>query len=404
MQPDALREMLELDHIINAIGYSTPLGNAVQDAEVIEAMSAAARTYIRMDQLEQRASELIANLTGAEAGYVVNGAAGGLVLAAAACLAGLDPVRMNALPEVLDGGPSSIVIHRAHRYDYDHTLRQAGAQLIEVGFPDLTFAYDLDAAIDARTAAVMFRADGSDNVVPLQDVVAIAHAKRVPVIVDAALAIPPVTNLSAFVAAGADLVVFSGGKAIEGPPASGFVAGRSDLIMSMALQHQDMDVRSETWTSRHLVEEGVIPGPPYQGIGRALKVGKEQIVGLCVALQKYVNRDHAADLARWRATIDRIRGALDGRVGSATVLSMDGGAPLQAVPEIRIALADPREAAAAVRALQARRPAVFVNERALWRGELVITPTNLLDGDESRLIDALIEVLGVDGRSECPGE
>src|SRR5690606_10760398 len=129
------------------------------------------------------------------------------------------------LPHVDEAVPSVVVVHRAHRYDYDHAIRQAGARFREVGFPDLTFPYELEGAIRQDTAAVMFRGDGSKNVVPLPEVVRIAHDAGVPVIVDAALTVPPVENLWKFVDAGVDLVAFSGGKAIGGPPASGFVVG-----------------------------------------------------------------------------------------------------------------------------------------------------------------------------------
>jgi L-seryl-tRNA(Ser) seleniumtransferase len=123
----------------------------------------------------------------------------------------------------------------------------------------------------------------------------------VPVIVDASAALPPRSNLRDFVAAGAALVAFSGGKALRGPQASGILVGRRDLIRSVALQHQDMDVYPATWTfRRELIDSGLLPGPPLQGIGRALKVGKEEIAGLLAALRLYLERDEAADEAEWR--------------------------------------------------------------------------------------------------------
>ncbi|MCW2780366.1 MAG: Pyridoxal phosphate-dependent transferase [Marmoricola sp.] len=389
MTPEQFLDRYGLDRVVNAVGFATRLGNGRLRPEVLEAMGAAASTYVRMDQFLERAGARIAELTNAEAGYVVNGAAGGLVLSAAACLAGLDPVRMNALPVILEGGKSTIVIHRAHRYDYDHALRQAGAELVEVGFPDLTFAYELDAAIDERTAAVMFRADGSGNVVALPEVIAIAHAKGVPVIVDAALSVPPVANLTAFTDLGADLVIFSGGKAIGGPPAAGFIAGRSSLIASIALQHQDMDVRTDTWGQRHLVDGGVIAGPPYQGIGRAMKVGKEQVAGLLAALDSYVTRDHEADLQMWLDRVNRIHDALAQSSPALRTTVDPGGSASDYVPTLRVELGSRARAAEVMRALQDDRPAVFLGEQELWRGALVMAPTNLEDAEEALLVAAL---------------
>src|SRR5439155_2537380 len=112
-----------------------------------------------------------------------------------------------------------------------------------------------------------------------------------------------------------DLVAFSGGKAIGGPQATGVLCGRADLIRSVALQHQDMDVLPETWTWRHYIEEGSMAGPPYHGLGRGFKVGKEAIVGLVTALQLYVRRDHAAERARWERDVAEIAAGLQGVPG-----------------------------------------------------------------------------------------
>lgn len=389
LSPEALLSRYGLDRVVNAIGYATPLGNCCPSSEVRDAMVAASQTYLRIDQLQQRASKVIANITGAQAGHVVNGASGGLVLAAAACMTGLDPVRMNRLPHTA-GMPDEIVVHRAHRYDYDHAVRQAGAQLIEVGFPELTFAYDFEAALGPETAAVLYRADKPANVLPLSDVVRIAHANGVPVIVDAALTVPPVSSLRAHTDAGADLVVFSGGKAIEGPPASGFVAGREDLITAVRLQHLDMDVRVDTWMLRDLIDDGTVLGPPYQGIGRAMKVGKEQIVGLLVALEEYIARDHEADLGRWRDAVARIASSLDPLPAGIELVVDHGGRPEGYVPQLRLRFGERARASAVLRRMQEHDPPVFLNEGGLWCGDLVVVPTNLLPGDEAVLVEAII--------------
>src|SRR5205814_4393848 len=117
------------------------------------------------------------------------------------------------------------------------------------------------------------------------ELVGVAHRHDLPVIVDAAAALPPAENLRAFIADGADLVVFSGGKAIGGPQVSGILVGRAELFDSVALQHQDMDVFPATWTWRErYLASGQLPGPPHHGLGRPMKVGKEEIVGRVVAV------------------------------------------------------------------------------------------------------------------------
>ena len=143
--------------------------------------------------------------------------------------------------------------------------------------------------------------------------VAIAHRHDLPVIVDAAAALPPVENLRRFIAAGASLVAYSGGKAIGGPQASGILVGRADLIDSVALQHQDMDVYPATWTWRErYIESEPLPGPPHHGLGRPLKVGKEEIAGLVVALRRFLTRDHAAERREQEERLATIVGALAG--------------------------------------------------------------------------------------------
>ena len=129
---------LGVERVINAVGPTTRLGSSVLAPDVIAAMTDAAGSFVRMNELQEAAGAAIAEITGAEAGYVTNGAAGGLMLAAAACIAGQDPLRMNQLPDTT-GMPNEIIIHRIHRNGYDHALRAAGAKLIEIGFPDLVF-------------------------------------------------------------------------------------------------------------------------------------------------------------------------------------------------------------------------------------------------------------------------
>lgn len=385
---------LGVERVINAVGPATRLGSSVLAPDVIAAMTDAAGSFVRMNELQEAAGAAIAEITGAEAGYVTNGAAGGLMLAAAACIAGQDPLRMNQLPDTT-GMPNEIIIHRIHRNGYDHALRAAGAKLIEIGFPDLVFPYELSGAINERTVAVAYHANIEANALSLSDVIEVAHRHGVPVIVDASLSVPPPSNLQTFIQLGADLVVISGGKWIAGPAASGLVAGRADLIRSIAYQQQDADVRVETWYDADRVEAGEILGPPHQGIGRALKVGKEEIAGLIVALRAYAGRDHSADQQRWTSAAMTVIDAVAGIPGVTSRLVPAGGRSHGwPIAEIEI---DPSITATTaygvVKELAAMTPSIALDEAVAWRGVVRVTPTHLLDEDDRAIARALVAVL-----------
>jgi L-seryl-tRNA(Ser) seleniumtransferase len=386
----AVYERLGVRPIVNAVGPATRLGGTTIDPEVLAAMAGAASACVPIDELQERAGQVIADNTGAQAGYVTCGAAAGLALAAAACMTGLDPTRINRLPDV-NGMPHQIIVHRTQRYDYDHALRAVGARLVEVGFPDLTFAYEIEQAITPLTAAVAYYPTPSRPALSLVELVAIAHAHQVPVIVDAAMELLPTDNLRAFIAAGADLVAFSGGKVIRGPQASGFLCGRADLIRAVALNHQDMDVRPATWGQRALMAPGAIVGPPHHGVGRAMKVGKEEIVGLIVALQRFVAREEAAERAAWLAKIEYVAGKLTGMPG-VQVEIVDALVPSASIRLDEGYLA--RTAYDVLNELSAGEVRVFLNEKRAWQGILGVNPIALRDGDERLVADRLRTVLG----------
>lgn len=301
--------------LINAAGTKTRLGGGSMAPEVLEAMREAAVASVDMAHLQAAASRVIARITGAEAGYVTSGAAAALTLGAAACMTGTDPVKIDRLPHT-DGMPNEIVIFRLHRNSYDHAWRAAGARLVEVGVDDRVARsgvrsvepWEIEAAIGERTVAVAYVA-GAAAAPPLAAFVRVAHAHDLPVLVDAAGELPPKENLRAFIDEGADLVAFSGGKAIGGPQASGVLCGRKDLIRSVLLNHLDMDMDLSLWDPpEDLLPRSLLEALPRHGIGRGFKVGKEEIVGLLVALERFADdawqdslgarRELAADVVR----------------------------------------------------------------------------------------------------------
>lgn len=378
----SIYEEFGVQPIINGVGPATRLGGTIMDDEVLAAMADAARHYVKIDELQDAAGRFIGELTGAESGYVTSGAAAGLALSAAACMTGLDPVRINQLPNPA-GMKHEILIHRTHRYDYDHAYRSVGATLVEFGFPDAVHPYALESAIGERTAAVAYYPTPSRVALPLPVVVEIAHRYDLAVIVDAALEVPPIANLRTFIEQGADLVVFSGGKAFRGPQASGFVCGRADLIRAIGFHHQDMDVHPETWTYRDMIEEGQITGPPHHGIGRQMKVGKEEIIGLLVALRRYFAQDRDKEHADWTWRCTAIAENLQGLPG-VEVEIVDGFSRAGAVPSVLISLDEAslgKTAFDVLRALQDGEPRIFLNEERAWKGQIGISPMELGDED-----------------------
>ncbi|MGQ0602127.1 MAG: aminotransferase class V-fold PLP-dependent enzyme [Anaerolineales bacterium] len=389
---------LGLRPVINAAGTLTRLGGALMPPEVVEAMARAAEHCVRMEELQARAGEIIAEASGAEAGYVTCGAAAGLLLGAAACVAGLDIHKMERLPDT-NGMRDEVIIQRPHRNSYDHAIRTVGVKIVEVGWmgsptPRPVQPWEIESAINPHTAAiywpVMEEAEG--KTVRLAETVAVAHRHGVPVIVDASAALPPTGNLRAFIAAGADLVAYSGGKSLRGPQATGLLAGRRDLIQSVALQHQDMDVHPTTWSLRaQLLDTGILPGPPLQGIGRSLKVGKEEIVGLLTALRLFLARDEVAEHARWLAQSRTIAEALSDMPG----LQCDIVENAQGIPLAHVQWEEARlrwRGAELVNALAEGDPPIGVGGDGAG-GVIVLNPFSLASGEAAMVAQRLRELL-----------
>jgi L-seryl-tRNA(Ser) seleniumtransferase len=392
-------QKLSVKRVINAAGALTRLGGMPMADEVLEAMRDAAQWSVRIDELQEKAGAYLAEVTGAEAGYVTCGAAAGLQLAAAACLAGQDIRKMELLPDT-SNIPNEIVIQRIHRNAYDHALRAAGASLVEVGHignpaRGYTRAWHIEAAIHKNTVAVQWVYMNAPDAVSLEETVAAAHKHGVPVIVDAAAALPPATNLRRLVATGADLVSFSGGKAIGGPQASGILVGRRDLIDSVALQHQDMDVLPLTWTMRHrFLDSGKLPGPPLQGIGRPLKVGKEQVAGLLTALKIFVGQDHSAVR---NEQIRRIKVLQEGLADVSNLKAELMGLEGEGYPLLRLILDEQALGLTAfdfVNRLFDDDPAIAVGQDGAANGYVTLNPFSLDDDKLSLIVRRIRAILG----------
>jgi len=393
MSDQSIYEDWDVTPVVNAAGTKTRIGGSRIRPEAVEAMRRAASEFVRISDLQAAASDRIAEVTGAEAGYVTNGAAGALMLATAACIAHDDPGAMYRLPET-DGRSAEVVMPRTHRTGYDHAIRAAGATIVEVGTNDRylgTGARDVEPweytdAIEDDTAAIA-HVYKRYNTPPLRTVCDIAHEHDLPIIVDAAAEAPPAENLTWFTEQGADLVAFSGGKGIRGPQTTGILAGREDLIGSVALQQLDMHAEPTVYEPPvDLVDTSTIDGIPKQGIGRHLKVGKEEIVGLLRALECFLDEDEAERLHEWHDRAGSITASLEGRSGLSPTID-DGG---KSVAPVVVVDVDETVTSIStidlVSALRRENPRVFVGADSVSEARFSVNPMCLTDDEADYVV------------------
>ena len=271
-------EKIGIEPIINASGTTTKWGGSKLRPEILEAMNQASTVMVDMAELNQKAGEILAKVTNSEAGFVCGGSAAGLVLQAAACIAADDPKKMSKLPDT-EGMKNEIIIQTAHRFSYDQAYTVAGAKLIAVGHARNCFPWQLEAAINDQTVAIVYLAAAhtSRAALTFEQVKKVAHENNLPVIVDAATTVPPRANLKKFSDLGADLVIISGGKGVRGPQGTGILVGRKDLIKFCSAN-----------------------AAPNPFLGRSMKVAKEEIIGLTTALEIFVSEDEKIQFDRFR--------------------------------------------------------------------------------------------------------
>ncbi|WP_440009705.1 aminotransferase class V-fold PLP-dependent enzyme [Halomicrococcus sp. SG-WS-1] len=396
MPGSTIYEELGVPSVVNATGTKTRIGGSRIRPEAREAMDRAAEAFVRLSDLQARASDLVADATGADAGYVTCGAASALALGTAACIAGDDLGAMARLPDT-EGLADEVVMARTHRTGYDHAIRASGARIVDVGTNDRHLGtgsrnvepWEYADAITEDTAAVAYVAKPYTEP-DLETVCAIAHDEGVPVVVDAAAELPPAANLERFTDAGADLVAFSGGKAIRGPQTTGILAGRADLVSSVAAQHLDMHAAESVWEPpTSLLDPDELGGVPRQGIGRPMKVGKEELVGLISALKAFVAEDHDALGEEWLARSERVADALDSVPGVETTITATDKTAV--APEVAATVdgdAAGVTATEVVAGLRREEPRVFVGADSLPEG-FTVNPMCLTDEETDYVIDRL---------------
>ena len=364
----AVYERLGIRPIINGNGTQTTLGGSIMDPETAQAMHDASRTMVVIEELNQKAGEIIAEHTGAESGIVTAGAAAALLVQAAAVIAGLDPERIFRLPDTTEM-PNEIVIKRSHHSEFTQSLREAGAELVWVGGDD----DEIEAGISEQTVALGFIASRwhPDSFEGLDSMIRIAHRYSLPVLVDAAAMLPPAENLRRFIDHGADLVVYSGGKAIRGPQSTGILCGRQELVVAAAANNS-----------------------PNHAIGRPAKVAREEIVGLVVALERYVQRDHEAEMQTWHDQAQIIADTVSTASGVKAMIVQDDW--VRPVPEVSISFTSQfsgRTAHQIVEDLAKGDPAIIIEASRRADEDIFVNPINLMPGEEELLAQRLLAAM-----------
>jgi len=265
---------LNVRPFINAAGTYTTLTASLMWPEVVAAMNYAAKTFVPLNDLQEAAGKRLAELIGCEAAMITSGAAAALTVGTAACVAGKNPEWIKRIPDIAGTGmKSEVIIQKSHRYGYDHAVRNCGIKMIEV-----ETAEELEKAVNEKTAMMLFFNDADPRgKVKIEEFVALGKKHNLPTFNDAAADVPPTENLSKYTKMGFDLVTFSGGKGLRGPQSAGLLLGRKDLIEAARLNCS----------------------PNSDSIGRGMKVNKEEMVGMMVAVEMYLKRDAAAEWKEW---------------------------------------------------------------------------------------------------------
>ncbi|MCX6622197.1 MAG: aminotransferase class V-fold PLP-dependent enzyme [Acidobacteria bacterium] len=264
---------------INAAGTYTTMTASLMPPEVMEAVNYASKSFVHLIDLHDAVGKRIASLVGCEAAMVAAGAASALTCGTAGCITGKDQEKILRLPDTT-GMKNEVIVQKVHRYGYDHAVRACGIKFIEVEVVE-----ELERAINERTAMMLFfNANNNLGKIKDQEFAALGKKHNIPTMTDAAADVPPVENLSKYIKMGFDLVVFSGGKGIRGPQSAGLLLGRKDLIEAARLN----------------------TSPYSDSVARGQKVNKEELLGMMVAVEVYVKKDHQAEWREWEKRIKLI--------------------------------------------------------------------------------------------------
>lgn len=362
----AAYDALGVRRVINAAAAQTILGGSLMPAPVLAAMNDAASSFVHLPELHDRVGERIATLTRNEAACLSCGAAAGILLAVAACMTRDDLTHVTRLPDTQGLTRTEIISFRGQHNGFLSAVHETGATLVEVGAdPD-----ELRNRVSERTAALLWFAGDfwGNDALPFELALAIAHEHGVPVVVDAADQIPPVSNLWRYtVSEGADLAIFSGGKGLRGPQSSGLIVGRADLIRACRAN-----------------------SGPLHSIGRPAKVGKEEMLGVLAAVEWSLALDEADVRGGWDGVVAGwIAGLSD--ISGIEVKHTGQSHSGQPIPRALIELETGERRDAVIARLWDMEPRIVVlpdGERAIG-----LNPQQLEPGQEAIVLESVRQVL-----------
>jgi L-seryl-tRNA(Ser) seleniumtransferase len=283
-EPVDYYDKLGITKTINAAGTYTYLTGALMPPSVQAAVAQAAKHPVFLEDLQTAAGEYLARKLRCEAAMVTAGAASAVTLATAACMTVANgSSASHAMPTDMNGLKNEVIVQKAHRYDYDHAMRNCG-----IRFVDVETLQEYESAFTRNTVMCFFYNAADAGQITREDWIRVAHAHGVPCLNDAAADVPPISNLWNYTYLGFDLVAFSGGKGIRGPQNAGLLLGRTNLIAAATKNNS-----------------------PYDDVvGRGMKVAKEQIVGMVAAVDWFLSQSDAEFEAEFRRRADRIAAAL----------------------------------------------------------------------------------------------
>jgi D-glucosaminate-6-phosphate ammonia-lyase len=270
---------------INAAGTYTMLTASLMPKDVVEAYDYGSQYFVHLVELQDAVGARIAKMLKCEAAMVTSGAAGALTVGTAACLTGTDNEKILRLPD-LTGMKSEVLVQKSHRYGYDHAVRACGVKMMEIETPE-----ELERASNGKTAMMLFF-NNNETVgrIPATEWVRLGKKLNIPTFNDASADALPVENLWKYTGMGFDLVTFSGGKGIRGPQSAGILLGRRDLIAAARLN----------------------TSPYSDSIARGMKVNKEEMLAMMVALEVYISKDFEAEAKEWNRRVEAITKAVKG--------------------------------------------------------------------------------------------
>lgn len=364
---DIYRE-LGVRKIVNAWGTVTKLGGSLMDPEVLEAMKSAAGSFVDMNELHVTAGAKIAELLKVEACCVTCGAAAGLTIAAAACMTGNRKSYAYQLPNTT-GMKNEILTLKCHRNLYDQAILLSGARFVEAGVTSNSFSEQIEDMISEKTAAFFYSVEAENlrGSIPFQEIVRVCRKHDLPIIVDAAAELPPVSNVRKYLEDGASLVVFSGGKEIRGPQASGMILG-----------------------SKKLIEACELNSCPNYGVGRPMKVDKENICGLVKAIQLFVAKDYDRQIDIWESYSKFLYQGLKGNKKLELSLGYPSEPGVQPTCILRLFVKPlAMEADAVFQRLIEYSPCIYTFR---YQDQLVFNPQCMLEDELQVVIDAVNKI------------